>query len=357
MRQAAKVAKWTLLGVVALGLGSGLTTSVQAQGALRVSAFGGAYSDHVRKALIEPFEKETGIKVIEDTWDLKLSKIRAMVEAKNITSDVFVGDPWDAISGCDEGILEPIDPKFLGDLNDFPPHAIVTCGVSTHIWATVFSWNADKIKNERVPKTIADLFDTVKFPGRRGLSARVYVTAEYALLADGVPPNKIYEVLRSPQGLERVFAKLDTIKKDVVWWTLGQKAVQLLIDGEVDYANVPNTRWFNAVWHDKKNLGILWNQLPFSYDVWFMPKGTPNKANALKFLEFIMRPDRQAEMTNRAGVAPSRKSAMQYVGRGIRPLLATSHFEGNSPLALDTRFWAEHLEDYQKRFQVWLQKK
>src|SRR5262245_16798705 len=99
-----------MLSVTVLAIGLASFASVEAQGIVRVSTFGGSYADHVRKALIEPFQQETGIRVIEDTWDAKISKIRAMVEAKTITADVFVGDPWDAVSGCDEGILEPIDP-------------------------------------------------------------------------------------------------------------------------------------------------------------------------------------------------------------------------------------------------------
>jgi putative spermidine/putrescine transport system substrate-binding protein len=334
-----------------------MSTLAHGQGTLRVTTFGGSYGDHVRKALIEPFERETGIKVIEDSWDLKISKIRAMVEAKNITSDVFVGDPWDAVSGCDEGILEPIDPQFLGDMTDFPAHAIVKCGVSSHIWASVFSWNADKITGEKVPKTAADMFDLKKFPGKRAMSARVYVTTEYALVADGVPTNRLYEVLRSPGGFDRALAKLDTIRDDVIWWTSSQKAVQLLIDGEVTYAVIPTNRWFNAVWHEKKNLGALWRTFVFSYDTWFMPRGTPNKANAVKFLEFLMRAQKQADLTNLVSVAPSRKSAMQYVRADIRPLLPTSHFEGNSPISLDTAYWADNLDSNSKRFQAWLQKK
>jgi putative spermidine/putrescine transport system substrate-binding protein len=163
--------------------------------------------------------------------------------------------------------------------------------------------------------------------------------------------------LRSPGGFDRALAKLDTIRDDVIWWTSSQKAVQLLIDGEVTYAVIPTNRWFNAVWHEKKNLGALWRTFVFSYDTWFMPRGTPNKANAVKFLEFLMRAQKQADLTNLVSVAPSRKSAMQYVRADIRPLLPTSHFEGNSPISLDTAYWADNLDSNSKRFQAWLQKK
>ena len=32
-------------------------------------------------------------------------------------------------------------------------------------------------------------------------------------MADGVPADKVYEVLSTPEGVDRAFKKLDTIKK------------------------------------------------------------------------------------------------------------------------------------------------
>ena len=58
------------------------------------------------------------------------------------------------------------------------------------------------------------MFDTKKFPGKRTFykwSAPGVI--EIALLADGVPADKLY-----PLDLDRAFKKLDTIKSDIVWW-------------------------------------------------------------------------------------------------------------------------------------------
>lgn len=54
---------------------------------------------------------------------------------------------------------------------------------------------------------------------------------EAALLADGVPMDELY-----PLDLDRAFAKLDTIKDDIVWWTKGAEPSQMLSTGEADYA-------------------------------------------------------------------------------------------------------------------------
>ncbi|MGO7565608.1 extracellular solute-binding protein, partial [Rhizobium johnstonii] len=78
------------------------------------------------------------------------------------------------------------------------------------------------------PTTMADLFDTAKFPGPRGLGKSPKNTLEFALIADGVKPAEVSDVLGTPEGVDRAFKKLDTIKKDVkVWWTAGAQPPQL----------------------------------------------------------------------------------------------------------------------------------
>jgi putative spermidine/putrescine transport system substrate-binding protein len=69
---------------------------------------------------------------------------------------------------------------------------------------------------------------------------------EFALMADGVRRPRSMIVLSTPEGVDRAFAKLDTIKKDVVWWEAGAQPPQLLADGEVVMTTAYNGRIFNA---------------------------------------------------------------------------------------------------------------
>ena len=67
-----------------------------------------------------------------------------------------------------------------------------------------------------------------------------------ALMADGVPAAEVYDMLETDEGVDRAFAKLDTIKADVVWWEAGAQPPQLLADGEVAMTTAYNGRIFNA---------------------------------------------------------------------------------------------------------------
>ena len=54
-----------------------------------------------------------------------------------------------------------------------------------------------------------------------------------ALVADGVKAKNVYKVMSTPEGIDRAFAKLDTIKDHVVFWSAGSKPLELVSSGEV----------------------------------------------------------------------------------------------------------------------------
>ena len=85
------------------------------------------------------------------------------------------------------------------------------------------------------------------------------VNLEFALLADGVPSEQVYEVLSTQEGLDRAFRKLDTIKDQVVWWEAGAQAPQLLADGEVAMSTAYNGRIFNAQVLENQPFVIVWD--------------------------------------------------------------------------------------------------
>src|SRR5436190_1523361 len=91
-----------------------LAGPLAAQESLTVVSNGGTIADAQRTAFIAPFVKATGAKVVEDTFNQELAKIRTQVETKNIQWDVVSVTAINEATGCDEGLLEPIDwSKYL----------------------------------------------------------------------------------------------------------------------------------------------------------------------------------------------------------------------------------------------------
>ena len=98
-----------IAGVV---LGVGASAPAMAQ-SLTVVSWGGAYTNSQVKAYHEPWEKKTGIKINSEDYNGGLAQVKAQVESGNVTWDLVDLEPADISRGCDEGILEEIDPSVL----------------------------------------------------------------------------------------------------------------------------------------------------------------------------------------------------------------------------------------------------
>jgi len=84
---------------------------------LSIVSWGGAYQEAQRKAYFDPFMKKTGKKILDESYNGELAKIKAMVEAKNVTWDVVQVEAPELINACEEGLLEIIDWNRVGGVN------------------------------------------------------------------------------------------------------------------------------------------------------------------------------------------------------------------------------------------------
>ncbi|WP_311966942.1 ABC transporter substrate-binding protein [Bradyrhizobium australiense] len=322
---------------------------------LTVTSGGGSFQQAQRKAVFEPFSKSTGIKVTDDEYSYDSTKIRAMVQSKTVSWDVVNAGPATTIRLCGDGIIETIDWKKLGlDRAKFMDNDKNDCGVPNLISATVIAYDKDKLPSG--PKTIADLFDLQKFPGKRGLTKGPWGNLEWALIADGVAIKDVYKVLSTREGVDRAFKKLDTIKKEVVWWTTGAQPPQLLADGQVVMTSAYNGRIYDAIKNSGKHFEIMWDAQQPAISFWVVPKGGPRLDDAYKFIAFASSPQAHAEMARITAYAPSNKDAMALVDPAILPHVPTAPDNLRNALPSDSIFWMEKGDELGQRFTAWLLK-
>jgi putative spermidine/putrescine transport system substrate-binding protein len=331
-----------------------------------VMSWGGAYGAAQTEAHVKPFTAATGVAATMVDSDNPATPIKAMVEAGNVTVDVASVEYADAIRLCDEGVLEPIDINALpagsdgtAAKDDFLAGAVTDCGVSTDIWATVFAYDNTKLTGT-VPTTVADFFDLQKFPGKRGLHKGAKAVLEFALMADGVAPADVYATLGTPEGVDRAFAKLDTIKSEVVWWEAGAQPPQLLADGEVVMTTAYNGRIFNAAVAEGKPFAIVWDGQLYENEMYVVPKGAPNKDQAMQFIQFATSTEGLRNQAQQISYGPARKSAMMEElifkdGKTVMgPNLPTNPDNMKNSLGSDFQFWVDHDAELNDRFNAWL---
>ena len=330
-----------------------------------VMSWGGAYGVSQVEAYNKPFTEATGIKTTMIDADNPATPIKAMVEAGNVTVDVADIELSDAVRLCDEGALEVIDhsalppaPDGTPAMEDFVEGALASeCAVANIVWSTIVAYDSTKVQGVT---SLADFFDTTKIPGKRGLRKSAKANLEMALMADGVPAAEVYEVLATDEGVARAFAKLDTIKADVVWWEAGAQPPQLLADGEVAMSTAYNGRIFNAAVGEGKPFEILWDGQIMDFDLFVIPKGAPNKDAALDYIKFSTDTQRLADQAKWISYGPARKSSAPLVGlfqdgkTEMGPQMPTAPANLTNALVNDFEFWADRDTELSEKFNAWL---
>ncbi|QPZ90355.1 ABC transporter substrate-binding protein [Thioclava electrotropha] len=354
--------KAMILSTALVGLVAGAAQAEE----VTVLSWGGAYEKSQVEAYNKPFAEATGIDVNMEAADNPATPIKAQVEANNVSVDVADVEKSDAIRLCDEGLLEPIDPDT--DLaaspdgtpasEDFIDGSFTDCGVANIVWSTVMSYNADKV--DGTPSSIADFFDTEKFPGKRGLRKSAKGTLEFALMGAGVPAADVYKELGTPEGVDKAFAELDKIKGDVVWWDAGAQPPQLLADGEVVMSTAYNGRIFNAEVAEGQPFKIVWDGQLMDFDFFVIPKGAPHMEAAKKYLKFATETQQLANQAKWISYGPARKSSAPMVGMyqdgktEMGPHMPTAENNMQNALVNDSEFWADHDTELSERFNAWL---
>ena len=223
--------------------------------------------------------------------------------------------------------------------------------MGTIVYSTSLAYDAATLENG--PTALADLFDSAKFPGKRGLWKNPATNLEFALLADGVPVDQVYEVLGTPEGLDRAFAKLDTIKDSIVWWEAGAQAPQLLASGEVVMTTAWNGRINNAN-KEGQDFRIVWDNQILDSNYWAIPKGAKNIEASMAFIKYAVEPEVLAATTKYIPYGPVRASAAPFVTPEDAANLPTSPENLTVALTLDNAFWADNGDEIRKRFTTWL---
>lgn len=338
-----------VLAAVAIGF-----SSVATARDLTVVSWGGAYQDAQREVYFKPF-MATGVKMAEESWDGGVGTLRTKVKGGNNNWDVVQVESDELLIGCEEGLYEKLDWAKLGGKDKYLPDAVNDCGVGAIVYSFVLAYDGDKIKSDP-PKNWADFFNLQKWPGKRALRKGPKTTLEIALLADGVAPKDVYTTLATDAGVERAFKKLDQIKGSMVWWEKGSQPPQLLASGEVVMTDAYNGRIATANEKDKKNFKIVWTNNLYTIDSWVIMKGTPNKADAEKYLVFVNDPQNQKNLPTKITYGVTTKAATAMIDPKVLPNLATAPQNFAAALYINDKFWLENLDKLNQRFNAWVAK-
>ena len=348
----------------------GAALAIPAQADVTVASWGGAYTMSQQKAYADTYGPG-GINFVN--YNGGLGEVRAQVESGNVTWDIIDVLPHEARVGCDEGLFEELPREVFTPAadgtsmdDDIMVEVPNDCVVPQIFWSYVPFWQEGAFDGNAAgyPSTIADFFDVANFPGKRGLHTWGNATIEMALMADGVAPEDVYDTLSTPEGVDRAFAKLDTIKDHVVFWSAGAEPLELVKSGEVSMSLAYNGRIGAAVLSEGAPFVTNWDGQVLEEEWLAMIKGTPNADEALKFLIHASAPEQQAGQAKWITYAPMRKSGIEIIaanepwfntGVDILPLMPNASAAlSQKHLFADPSWWSDNGDSISERFTAWM---
>jgi len=303
--------------------------------------FGGVAMKAFDEAYVQPFAAQGGRIVLDGSGALN-GKILTMVQSDHVTWDI-----------CDAGIttlaelnpknaLEKIDYSIV-DRSKVPAEFAYESGVVNYMFSSVMAWDTSKVKET---PTLADFFDLKKFPGRRMMRKDSQAMIELCLIADGVPIDQLY-----PLDTKRAFAKLATIKSEVLYWNSGSESQSLMRDGECVMGLLWHTRANVLKTETKGRIDYSFRGGLLQPGLWVVPKGNPAGAEAFRAIASMQQPDGQIKLLAAMGNGPSNPAAQSLVPSELR----TTNPADPANVAVQAKINADwYIANHSKTYQAYL---
>jgi putative spermidine/putrescine transport system substrate-binding protein len=312
---------------------------------LTISSWGGSFQEAQRKAFFKPFSDAFGIEIVEDGPPTN-PKIVAMVQANNVTWDVCDIGAYKPTPLGKDGYLEELDYSIIDKTDVFPGFA-TKWGIGNLSYSTVLAYRTDVLSDPQ-PQKVADLWDLKRFPGQRALRDNPIENLAFALEADGVPLKDIYPL--DEEKIQRAFAKLDELRDNVIWWSQGAQAPQLIANKEVVMATAWNGR-LDKLRDEGIPIGVVWDGAQLMGDAWVIPKGAPNVDVAMLFIAWSTTPEINWRLSEFITYGPVNYKAIKYVRPERAAMIPTSFADVQVPADYD--YWGDAYNGMVDRWKEW----
>lgn len=334
--------------------GLAIASPAFAEGEVVFASWGGSFQDALRSAMLEPAGKALNVTVKEDTTN-GIQDVRAQITAGAVAWDVTEQDLPSCETLSREGSLEPIDYSIV-DTTGIPKELIHDNYIGFINFTKVIAYRKDAF-GDNGPSNWAEFWDLENFPGKRGMHGKVNYNLEAALMAEGVPMAEIYDTLATNEGKARAWDKLGEIAPEVtVWYRGGSQSAQLLRDGEVDVIHMGHNR-VESVIASGIDVAYTFDGGTMDVDCLLVPKGAPNKDNAMRLINELLSAEAQARLAVTMPLGPVNSGAF---GTGIisdeMAVKVNTHPDNyGKQLLIDPNFYIGQLGELTEEFDTLIQ--
>lgn len=308
-----------------------------------VANFGGESQDVRREIVYTPFTELSGATVVDATWDY--GKFLNMVTAPNPEWDTIDFDGYSVVGL----ILGGTPPAKLADwvrrCDMVDPEYQDYCG-GGYAYSIVMGWGPSLTG---APETWADFWNTSKYPGKRAFPKSVYLgTVEAALLADGVSKDALY-----PLDFDRAFAKLDELKKDMIFYDSAAQGQQMVAQGSASMMLTANSKMLQL--KDEGAGDFTYNQaILYPWSAFPITQNAKNMDAVNALIDAQSHPVVQAEIAKRIRSGPVQSAAFELLDDATIAQLPNSPDNMAKSAVVDTKVAAQQDGEYVERFYGWV---
>ena len=314
----------------ALGLGISTTTSLAAENVLYILN----WSDYIAPDTIANFERETGIKV-----EYVLMDSNEMLEAKLLTGhsgfDIVAPSIHVLKRLADAGVLEKLDKSKLPNLKNLDKNKMAkiatidkdnSYGIPYMELSTGIGYNVAQVAEVMGPDFKVDSWDVIFKPEilskLKSCGVTVLDSASdmicTALIYLGLDPQSPHnnDYAKAAALLQKTVAQVRYIHSSQYVNDLASGDICLAVgwSGDVQLAaQRAQEAGLDEIRYIIPKEGAL-----MGYDMFAIPKDAEHKDNAYRFLDYIMRPEVIADISNYVRYANANAAAMPLIADDIR---------------------------------------
>ncbi|MBP1852807.1 ABC transporter substrate-binding protein [Rhizobium halophytocola] len=333
------------VGLLALGI-SGSTHPLLAED-LIVNSYGGPYEQIIRSTILEPFEKQTGITVVYDAVG-SASQDYAKIKASNGRPgfDVVVMTASQALQGCREGLLLPLESSAIPNLRAINPaiaKAAGPCGAVHELQYMALLYRTDHF-----PKPPAS-WDVLFAPELKGHV--VLPTFQNSMAVDLL---QVLSVMRGGDLVENTSPGFAAMRQ-LAGQSIGFEQSSAVLERYIRNGTV----WAMPFWNGRAQL-LVDEGLPIDYvrpregtvpliATMSIPSGAEHKDAARKFIDFFLEKGRQEAWATAYKVGSARLDV--ELPEDLRDRQISSEADMRALLLPDLEAVSRHLPEWGERWE------
>ena len=316
-----------LASALVLGLAAGAVQAQQEEKVLNIYN----WSDYIAEDTIRNFEHETGIKVRYDNFDSN-EILHAKLVAGSSGYDIVVPSSYWARMQIQGGLLAKLDKSRLPNLKNIDPAVAAQLArfdpgnehVVDWLWGySTVGINVDKVKaalgSLPMPDNAWDLLFKPEYVSRLKSCGVSFLDSGDEVLPAALHYLNKPRATANPADYDQALALLRTIRSSVTLFSSsgyinemanGGVCAVMGWSGDINIARqraIDNKTGQNIQVLLPRTGGLLF------FDVMAIPKDAPHPQNALKWINYILRPEVAASITNKVFYANPNKASRALV--------------------------------------------